>query len=140
MQILATFLIPLFSEASAIGLLLIIGIVVGVIVFHHAICVAIAHLFHPHVLGIVLGVALVGLLLALVHGFWVVPGPANVKVINGTDVVSVEAVGQSANWVKLFFLAAVVAGIVVAVFILSGQIKLHIAPGWILLAMVGVAG
>src|SRR5262245_32306857 len=136
MPILGSILIPLFSEASAMALILIFGIVIGVIVFHHAICVAIAHLFHPHVLGIVLGVAVIGLLLAVFFGFWAMPGQPMFKVVSGTDMVTVESGGQSPTWIKLFFLAAVVAGIVVAVFALSGQINLHFSPGWILLAMV----
>jgi hypothetical protein len=65
--------------AISVLLVIAIGLFVGLVVIPHLhfIAVAIAHLFHPHVLGVVLGAVLLTLLLMAFLGlFWV--GPARV--------------------------------------------------------------
>src|SRR5262245_6615575 len=63
--------------AISVLLVIAIGLFVGLVVIPHLhfIAVAIAHLFHPHVLGVVLGAVLLTLLLLAFLGvFWVAPG------------------------------------------------------------------
>src|SRR5262249_3320276 len=78
--------------AISVLLVIAIGLFVGLVVIPHLhfIAIAIAHLFHPHVLGVVLGaVLLTVLLLAFLGFFWVVPG--QVKVMAPAPQVAVRA-------------------------------------------------
>jgi hypothetical protein len=62
--------------ATSVLLVIAIGLFVGLVVIPHLhfIAVAIAHVFHPHVFGVVAGaIAVMVLLLALLGFFWVAP-------------------------------------------------------------------
>jgi hypothetical protein len=118
-------------------LIIAIGLFVGLVVIPHLhfIAVAIAHLFHPHVLGVVLGAVVLTLLLLSFLGFiWVAPArvmapapPVAMRAEPGRAVMEVhdaptatrvpeavamrEEVSSSPAWSKLGMLALALLGI-----------------------------
>jgi len=123
--------------AISVLLVIAIGLFVGLVVIPHLhfIAVAIAHLFHPHVLGVVIGAVLLTVLLLAFLGFiWVAPGrvmaPAPqvaMRAENGRAVMEVHdaptvtrepqaiamggEISSSPAWSKLAMLALALLGI-----------------------------
>src|SRR5262249_37868498 len=122
----------------ALIVLAIIG-AVFVISHLHVIAVALAHLLHPHVLGLLLGAGAVLLLLAMLGFFWVAPAqvvaPARVAMraepghaemeISGS-APSVQATNRAtvsyetrASYAKLIVLTTIFLGIAIGVALLG---------------------
>ena len=130
--------------AISVLLVIAIGLFVGLVVIPHLhfIAVAIAHLFHPHVFGVVAGaIAVMVLLLSLLGVFWVrpmrvvAPAPAvAMRAEPGRAVMEVrdaptaaQTVGEfpmgeplrAPTWAKLVPVTLILLGIAVAVALLA---------------------
>jgi len=127
----------------------------------HFIAVAIAHVFHPHVFGVVVGaIAVIALLLALL-GFWAVParvmapavamraepGRAVMEVRDAPTVTNTPQDSamtqyvQSPTWAKLVPVTLILLGIAVAVALLANphfRAFLQSRPAAIMLAVCAV--
>lgn len=150
--------------AVSVLLVIAIGLFVGLVVIPHLhfLVVAIAHIFHPHVFGIVAGaIAVMVLLLALVGVFWAAParvmapapaigmradpGRVVMEVRDAPTAISAPHVAiaeSSPTWAKLAALPLILLGIMVVVALIANphfRALLQSRPAAIILAASPVA-